>query len=217
MNSFKLSLIAATTAVLLTSTAIADDDKNKPKMMYDMSWATFSGKVTEVNADSFVLDYGEGTLIVEVDDGDFDNDAYKFFEGDEVTVTGRIDHNLFANTTLEAGSIYVKGLNTTFFSSALDEEDISTTYYTSYVPMVSDTVTIVGEIESTSTMLNEVEIKYGDITVDVDLSELDYNPLDNEGWMKLEEGDLVKVTGSFDEDFFNDYDLFANRIVLIDS
>ncbi|MGB0217552.1 MAG: hypothetical protein ACPF9E_19205 [Alteromonas oceani] len=217
MKHFKLSLLGATTSLLLATSVVAGTDKKSPAELEDDTWATFSGTVTEVYPDSFIMDYGNDTLTVEVDDGDFDNDAYKFFKGDEVTVTGKVDDNLFTKTTLEASSIYVKGLNTTFFSSAIDEEDIKLNYYTAYVPMAVDKVTLMGRIADTSAMLDEVELVFGNTSIDVDVSRLGYNPLDDEGWLKLEEGDLIRVTGTFDEEFFSDYDLFAENIELIDS
>ncbi|MDC8832264.1 hypothetical protein [Alteromonas gilva] len=214
MNIFKLSLIAAATSVVLGTTAMADN--HKPSDMKDRAWATFSGEVTSVNPDSFMLDYGEGSLLVEVDDGDYDNDAYKLFKGDDVTVTGRIDKNLFADTTLEASGIYVKGLNTTFFSSALDEEDYPLVYTTSYVPMELDTVTLVGNVIYTNDLTDNVTIMMGGDELEVDVSDLGYDPLDDEGWLKIAAGDRIQVSGTLDEGFLDDYELVADTLTKLD-
>ncbi len=215
MKSFKLSLTAAVTSMTLSAAVLADT--HKPEDMKDRAWATFSGKVAKVNPDSFLLDYGEGELLVEVDDGDYDNDAYKLFAGDDVTVTGRIDQNLFAETTLEASGVYVKGLNTTFFSSAIDEEDYPLVYTTAYVPMTPDTVTLVGNVTDTNGFTNNVSIVIGSNEIDVDVSELGYDPLDDEGWLKIDEGDRIQISGTLDDGFLTDYELVADTLTKLDS
>jgi len=73
--------------LLLAATAMAKD----PKVQPDDAWISISGEVQSVTADTFMLDYGAGDLIVEMDDGDRDADAYQLLPGDKVTVTGRID------------------------------------------------------------------------------------------------------------------------------
>ncbi len=42
-----------------------------------------------------------------MDDWDDDADAYALLEGDEVTVSGRIDDNLYEIRTIEASRVYV--------------------------------------------------------------------------------------------------------------
>lgn len=46
--------------------------------------------------------YGNGSITVEMDDGDRDADAYSLDEGDNVTVYGMIDDDLFESATIEA-------------------------------------------------------------------------------------------------------------------
>jgi len=87
-----------------------------PYAKADGSWITVTGEVDAVAADSFTLDYGEGAVTVEMDDGDRDADGYKLIRGDEVTVTGRIDRDFFETTSIEASSVYVKNIGTTFFT-----------------------------------------------------------------------------------------------------
>ena len=42
-----------------------------------------------------------------------------------------------------------------------------------------------------------------------------YNPLDDEGYLKVETGDLVRVTGNMDRDLFEGRVLEADSVVVI--
>ena len=57
------------------------------------------------------------SVTVEMDDGDRDADAYKLLPGDKVNVVGKIDDNLFELISIEASSVYVEKLGTTFYAS----------------------------------------------------------------------------------------------------
>ena len=81
--------VAALIAAGLTTSAQADE--TNPYTMADNTWITLGGEVESVNPDSFMLDYGDGYILVEMDDGDRDADAYKLLKGDKVTVSGQID------------------------------------------------------------------------------------------------------------------------------
>ena len=111
-----LSIAAPVAALGFATDAFADDDKN-PYAMADGTWITISGEVGAVDPDHFTLDYGDGLVVVEMDDGDRDADAYKLLQGDKVTVAGRIDDDFFeapfgspsAETMLAV--TYQKGVN----------------------------------------------------------------------------------------------------------
>lgn len=194
-------------ALGLAAPAIGDSYvSDKP----DDSWITVSGEVTEVSPDSFYLDHGAGRVLVEMDDWDYDADGYKLVEGDQVTVFGVVDDDLFETRTIEASSVYVESLNTYFYASAADEESA----YVAFVPAadpgqftIQGTVTEVGG--------DEVVLNTGLQRIDVDLSDLAYDPLDDEGFQKIENGDRVAVTGDFDMTFFLDHDFIADSIVTL--
>ncbi|MDX1380313.1 MAG: hypothetical protein R3233_04290, partial [Xanthomonadales bacterium] len=79
-----------TLAAASWSGAVRADEPN-PYVKADDTWISISGTVDVVHPNSFVLDYGDGMVKVEMDDGDRDADAYKLLKGDKVTVSGRID------------------------------------------------------------------------------------------------------------------------------
>lgn len=202
----KTLLSIATLVLFVAVPAMAED----PYMEPDDSWISLSGTVTAVTPDAFSLDYGKGMITVEMDDGDRDADAYKLIEGDKVTVNGIIDDDLFETRTIEASSVYVEKLDTYFYASAADEEDTFVTYWSPVV--VSRTV-----VQGTVTEVNDEEfvLNTGARTVTVEVEEMPYNPLDDEGYQKVDVGDRVSVTGTMDYDLFEGRELVADSLVIL--
>lgn len=179
-----------------------------PYTRADNSWINISGMVKSVKADSFQLDFGGGLVTVEMDDGDRDADGYKLLPGDKVTVSGMIDDDLFEKTTIEASSVYVEKLGTSFFASALDDEDY---YFDVTTPIVIAQTTVQGIV----TEVDDDEFKVDSAlrTVTVDIDSMSYNPLDDQGYQKIAVGDVVRVTGMIDDDFFEGREIKAQSVV----
>ena len=197
------------TATLATGVSAQQDDVN-PYMQEDDTWVSINGTVQNVTRDSFELDYGEGAVIVEMDDGDRDADAYKLLAGDRVTVNGMIDDDFLETTSIEASSIYVEKLDTYFYASSLDEED-HVVWYSS--PVLPGQVTIQGTV----TAVNDEEFTVNSAarSIDVNTDELAYNPLDEEGYQKIDTGDQVRVTGRMDEELFDNDELNAHNVITL--
>lgn len=195
----------ALAAALPTAAAAADA---MPYAMPDDSWISVDGTIESVRPGSFTLDYGEGNIIVEMDDGDRDADAYKLLEGDKVNVVGKVDDDFFEATTIEAMSVYVQKLGTTFYASAVDEEDVVMTV-TAPVD-VSDTI-VRGRVSSVSADQFTVNMEGTELTVSTDA--LGYDPLDDIGYQRIEQGDRVSVSGDMEEAFFGGTELEADAIV----
>lgn len=205
MNNTRILTFASFTLFALPAVAI------NPYALEDDSWISINGEVTSVTADAFELDYGDGQITVEMDDGDRDADGYKLIQGDEVRVSGMIDDDFYDLTTIEASSVYVKNIDTYFYASAMDEEDIG---YSIISPSVTDTV-VQGTITSVDANGEQFTLDSGlqELTVEVD--ELTYNPLDNEGFQQLDVGDRVSVQGSIDHDFFEGRVFEANYVTTL--
>ncbi|MBK1621298.1 hypothetical protein CKO42_23350 [Lamprobacter modestohalophilus] len=208
----KMMACSALALALTGATAVwAEDPMTKP----DDSWISVSGTVESVTNDAFVLDYGEGLMTVEMDDGDRDADGYKLVRGDKVTVNGRIDDDLFEARTLEASSVYVENIDTYFYASAVDEEDINDVIVTVSTPVVISATTVQGRVTEVGS--DEFVVDTGLREVRVEVEEMAYNPLDDEGYQKIEVGDRVSVTGQIDDDLFEGRELVADSVVTLSS
>lgn len=203
--------LATLLAGLLAAPAWADTPN--PYTQANNTWITIDGTVDSVQPNVFTLDYGDGMVLVEMDDGDRDADAYKLLKGDKVTVSGRIDDDFFESTTIEAGSVYVENLGTTFFSSAIDEETRAA-IDTSLIPPVQVSRTVV---RGTVTGIDgrTFVLDSGRRMLRVDTDTMPYDPLDQEGYQKIEVGDRVKVIGEIDVNLFEGRELEADSIITL--
>ncbi|MDX1574086.1 MAG: hypothetical protein R3341_08670 [Methylophaga sp.] len=179
---------------LLAAPAFAASPYSQP----DDSWISINGKVVSVSADQFILDYGQGVITVEMDDGDRDADGYKLVQGDEVRVSGEIDDDFYELTTIEASSVYVKNIDTYFYASSVDEEDYG---YTIVSPLDGDSI-VRGTITSVDADEQEFVLDTGLQALTVEVDELLHNPLDDQGYQQLDVGDVVSVNGKIDNDLF---------------
>lgn len=210
-----LRITALTAAIsLATGAAMADTD---PRALPDDTWISLNGTVTSVasNNESFRLDYGDGSVTVEMDDWDTFGEAFAINIGDNVTVYGDVDDDLFETTTIEAGSVYVEDLNTYFYASAADEEAYGE-WSVTVAPVVGD-LTWIGSVKEVSPLTETFTLEVGDKALTVDTSEMFYNPLDEEGFQKIEQGDRVRVDGIITEEFFGGLELEADTIVTLQS
>lgn len=204
-------IAAATSLIFATFSAytLAADPAKKP----DESWINVSGTVASASGDYFWLDYGKGKIKVEMDDWDWYKEGYAIIEGDDVSVSGMIDHDLFQKKTIEASSVYVKSLNSYFYASAVDEENVPSSYtYTTYsIVPVSGKAEYVGEI--TKVDGRSFIIDTGLQKMKIDTSEMNYNPLDDYGYQKLDVGDRVRVSGKVEDDIFDKTEFVADSIL----
>lgn len=209
MKYHKTALAAFIVTSLSAGTCAAAGQPN-PYMQPDNSWISISGTVRDVTPGAFNLDYGEGIVIVEMDDGDRDADAYKLLDGDSVTVNGVIDDDFLETTSIEANSVYVDKLDTYFYASALDEEDFAI-WYT--LPTTPGQVTLQGTVTNVSD--DSFTLNRGYRSINVGVEEMAYNPLDDEGYQHVERGDVVRVMGMMDDELFDNELLEARAIVTL--
>lgn len=177
----------------------------KPYGKPDGSYITISGTVASPAADEFTLDYGDGTILVEMDDWDNYGDAHGLMDGDKVTVFGRIDDDFFEVAKIEAGSVYVENLNAYFYADSDDEESAlyNARYRVAPTPVVVSSTTLYGTVESVDARGDEFELDIGGETVTVDTADLGYDPLDNTGYQRIQKGDYVHVSGAMDWEFID--------------
>lgn len=219
MITFKKHLFVLVVAAMLPAFAVpasaaetdTQDSQNtvKPYSKPDDSFISINGTVTSAGPETFELDYGEGVITVEMDDWDWYREGYKLLNGDNVTVYGRIDDDLFEVAKIEADSVYVKGLNSFFFANDADEEDVA------YVNLVAATTTaaIQGRVKDIDG--REFIVDTGDGTLRVDTSSMPYNPLDKEGYQQVEKGDRVSVVGALTPGFFSEREIKADAVMTL--
>ena len=205
------TFFAAAVAVAVMAAANLQAAEPNPYTRADDTLISISGTVDSVEPNSFMLDYGDGLVRVEMDDGDRDADAYKLLKGDKVTVSGIVDDDFFETTTIEAGTVYVENLGTTFFSSAVDEEDYEAFDPSAVPPIVVSQTVVRGTVSKVEG--DEFLVDTGLRMIRVDTESMTYDPLDDEGYLKIGKGDRVKVIGRMDTDLFEGRELKADAIV----
>ena len=211
MRNLRSALLPLAAAVLTTAPAACQDAD--PYERPDNDWIVIEGTVEEVMPDQFILDYGDGLITVEMDDGDRDADGYVLAPEDEVRVSGRIDDDLFEMASIEASSVYVENLGTTFYASPLDEED-AVAVMTLVDPAVVISRTVV-EGPVTEVGEDQFVVDTGEVQITVDTELMPYDPLDDEGYQRIDVGDRVQVTGTVDYDFFDGRVLDARAITTL--
>lgn len=188
-----------------------------PYLQPDDTWISLSGTVQAVDRDSFVLDYGQGSVIVEMDDEDRDAAAYQLLEDDNVVVNGLIDEGFFELTTIEASSVYVESISSYFYANGRDAE-AQTPYdpvVTVHGPIVQGDTTLQGTITAIRPEEQEFVLNTGVNMLTVKVDNLDYNPLDNEGYLQLDPEDVVTIRGTITSDTFEGRVFEADRIVSV--
>lgn len=201
------ALLSLLVALAVPFVAQAQNPYAKP----NASWITLSGTVAAVAPDAFRLDYGEGLITVEMDDWDWYAEGTLLAEGDEVTVNGFVDDDLYELRSIEASSVYVNDLNTYFYASGADEEDWTTT--ASVFLFEPGQLQLTGTVTSVSG--REFTLDTGTRQIQVDTITMPYNPLDDTGFQKIRKGDRVRVSGSLDFDLFEKREILADSIVTL--
>ncbi|HDZ07979.1 hypothetical protein [Pseudohongiella sp.] len=210
-------LLASIGAVMFSASTAAQTQS--PYLQPDDTWISLSGTIESVQRDSFLLDYGRASVTVEMDDGDRDADAYKLLPGDSVTVNGLIDDDFFEMTTIEASSVYVESINSYFYASAMDEE--AATFFDPIVtvtgPIMEGDAIIQGTITAVEPLEEELVLNTGDHLMIVEVDDLGYDPLDNEGYLQLDVNDEVTISGTMTEEMFENRLFEADFIVTVNN
>lgn len=210
MLRFKLILALAGAGILtscekeeessLATTALPGAQEARFNRATDESLLTLAGTVVSATPGALTLDIGTETIAVEMDDWDWYKEGAALKAGDRVSVTGRVDKDLWEQKKIEASSVYVPKLGTTFFASAADEEDLATT-----VVQVDPVISARGYV----TAVEGQEFTIGSLTgpVRVDFSRVAPKP-------SIKVGDRVFAWGELDLDLQEKAELMARGVVL---
>lgn len=173
------------------------------------NWINLNGEIVSASPSSFILDYGNGNVNVEMDDWDWYQEGRFLTPGDEVTVTGRVDDDLFHNRRIEASGVYVENLGTYFYANGADEEELLSSR--AYVPSAPNYVDASGTVAAVEGREFTLSGAWGPLRVDT--SAMSDNPLDAEGFQKIKQGDRVYVWGDLDLDRAENPELQAKGVV----
>ena len=209
MGSIIKNTVGTLAFVSLMAFIAAPAPAQDPYLQPDESWISIDGSVKDVSADRFTLDYGDGLITVEMDDGDRDADGYKLVTGDKVRVLGKIDDDFLEMTTIEASSVYVENLGTYFYASARDEEDT----FVAIDPVEVSRTVLQGMVTNVGD--DEFELHTGSKQLTVRVDEMPYDPLDEKGYQKIEVGDYVSVSGELDYGLFERRELTAHTVTTL--
>lgn len=183
------------------------------------AFITLSGTVKEVtDEDAFQLQYAEGTIKVDTNDAWpdlFQENATSLLRtGDNVTVTGKVDNNLFTANEVEAYQLTVNGPNyNRVYTNNEFGPDNDSSYVASYgaygAGLEDDQkVRLSGEVsrlvDNESFML-----RYGTGEITVNAADVKFSDA-----ARLAVGDEIVVFGEVDKGLFSKKTLDANRIIL---
>jgi len=174
---------------------------------------TVSGKVTEADSSSFILDYGKGSIPVMMSAFKWYEKGYELLKDDHVTVHGRIDASKENPRNIVADSLYASKLNTFFFSKSSDEKDFLSYIVITSQPVVFPYMELRGTVEKVDR--REFTLNTGTQKVIVDTKSLDYNPMDDKGYQVIRVGDILSVIGKYDKGVFEKDKLAAERIITL--
>ena len=159
----------------------------------DRDWISLNGKILSTMPTAFLLDYGTGNVLVEMDDWDWYQEGKVLKPGDEVIVAGYVDKNRL-NESVEASGVYVKNLGTYFHASGADEERIRGNAVRAAAAPGAEDVT--GTVRSIDGRTFTIGLPGNEMRVDTKLM-ID-NPLDEKGFLRVKPGDRVYVYGDLD-------------------
>jgi len=211
----------ATSAIIMGLASFAATpamSANPYKMKYtDHDWISVTGHIDSISTERFTLDFDGGVITVEMDGWDGYDEAQLLNEGERVTVNGRIDNGLYEAKTIEADTVYSHGRRTYFYSNATDEEgDYKYYSFYSYPAEIPDGTWMslsgkVTDINDRELVLNTLG---GDVVVDT--KTMNFNPLDDAGYVQIQEGDRIHVSGEFDINLFDKNEVNAKNIFTIE-
>lgn len=214
MRQSRIILTGTVILILVMAFTAADGLSKDPYLKADESWISISGTAVETRDNSFLLDYGQGTVIVEMHEWDWYAKDYRIIEGHRVTVYGEIDNDMFETTTIEASSVYDENRGTYFYASAADKESRGVyDYWIDGKPVVLGETSVRGIVTDVEGRNFNIDTEKRKLTVDT--SEMAYNPVDKKGYQTIDRGDYVVVSGDLRGDFWDSRRLMADKVITL--
>lgn len=172
----------------------------------DGSWIGIAGTVEKTGAGDFVLNYGDGTITVEL--AEESTTIHTFMKDERVTVFGVVDENFFSSTRIQARAVFVESMSTYVHTVAGSVERLKKNTPTLVSgAMVQGRVTAVTE--------KHLIVDKGDRMITVDLSWLPEKKGSTSKADRVREGDMVTAIGDMDRTFWKDRVLRATSLEVV--
>lgn len=216
--SLWVTALAAVSMLQTYDSAAQDVDvAAKPFQYPDDTFITLNGTVASVRPDAFVLDFGGGEIVVEMDEGGPDLGERGLIEGDAVSVYGIIDDDFFASRTIDAGGVFVDRLNRTFYASTIDESDARQRSFLQLSRSHDPFETVVqGRVVELDTQ-ESLTLATGAGTLEVMLGPGALVEDDDFTDRRIEVGDRVSVTGRIEDGFFDEREMVADAVQVLEN
>jgi len=169
----------------------------------DGSWIGIPGTVEKVGAGNFVLNYGDGTITVEL--ADDTTRFHQFMENERVMVFGIVDERLFRSTTIQARAVFAESLST--FVRVVDG---TTERLESITPTLVSGTVVQGRV--TGVTAKHLSLDQGDRMITVDLTRLQTVNDGTTGLARYKKGDRITVIGDMDRSFWKGHVIRASSI-----
>lgn len=209
MNISRLTVSAAAliSAAVLGSSVSAQTAMS-PMDKADREWIRVTGHISNVTPQGFRIDYGDGSLPVEMD-GFLPTSTQGMRNGDWVTVSGRIDDSMWERRTIEASSVYNSRMQERLWANAADEEGDYTRFSMIDVPEEGEWLGVTGQVVSVDHTNDEMVVDVGSRTMQVDLTDMGAAVL-------ADRGDRVSVYGQLDDaDLWDAREIDASSVIIL--
>lgn len=195
-----LGALSVALGLPLAAAGAAREADTGPHSLPDASLVTLSGTVAAPEDDGFDLDYGSGTIRIEMHGWDSYNKARALMDGDSVTVYGRTGDDFFERGSIEAGAVYVDQLNSYFYASSADRRAAAYRPDLWVAPRLTPVseITLRGQITAVDRDDRSFTLRAGGDDIEVETHLLGYNPVDDKGFQRIDRGDWVSVSGTLD-------------------
>ena len=190
-----LSLAFLTALMSMTAMAqdIPDRGTTDPHAQAEGTWIGITGEVESTSSEGFVLDYGPGTIKVQLEANS--DKQRKFLKDEQVRVYGVMEDGFFSGKTIRAHAVYVESLKQYVCTTEGAE-----TKCASFAPAIFSGVVVHGRV--TKADADKIEIESGDESLAVDLSALKGEGTASATRPAPQVGDVVTVLGHMDEGIF---------------
>ena len=172
-------------------------------------WITLSGVVQDVYENSFILDYGDGSVTVDTADETGFSNTFALEDGQRVVVSGQIDDGFFQRRTIEARWVYLREQDQYYFVEGTDEEQMRSQMSDAQLAENDEWLSVTGTV---------VAVDGDDLTLDIGTNHvpIDLDRLEAEEMVSVAPGERVSVYGEMDDaDFWEGPEIIADSVTVL--